>query len=341
MSGIRVIRVWSYIAANAGFLMRTLDYISFGKMAMLGSLFIKTDIIVATSPQFFTAVGGWLAAKIKRKPWVMEVRDLWPESIRAVEAVKHTWILDLLERVELRLYRSAARVVVVTDSFRTDLIRRGIDPDKIDVIKNGVLLDQYVPRPKEVTLLRELNLANKFIIGYLGTHGMAHGLDFILRAAKDAPTNVHFLFIGDGAEKKKLIELKDQLGLANVTMLDPVPRESVARYISIIDVALVSLRRSDTFKTVLPSKIFENAAMGKPILLGVEGEAKELVEHYGAGVCYLPEDRQDFLTRLAEISTPTVYKEAVSGCQRMASDFDRRVLAGQMLQNISEKVLHD
>lgn len=341
MSGIRVIRVWSYITANAGFFKRTLDYISFGKMALLASLFVKTDIIVATSPQFFTAVGGWLAAKLKGIPWIMEVRDLWPESIRAVEAMKNKRVYDFLERLELRLYRSATRVVVVTDSFRFNLIQRGINPDKIHVIKNGVLTDRFMQRPRDKELERDLQLEGKFVIGYFGTHGLAHGLDFILHSAKNVHEQVHFLFVGDGAEKQRLLLLHHELGLGNVTMLDSVTKNEVARYISLIDVALVPLRRSESFKAVLPSKIFENAAMGKPILLGVEGEAKELVERYGAGVCYLPEDREDFLARLDEISTLSVYQKAISGCQRLASDFDRKVLADQMLQIISEQVLHE
>ncbi|MEM1359940.1 MAG: glycosyltransferase family 4 protein, partial [Bacteroidota bacterium] len=154
IDGIKVIRVWSYVAANAGFLRRILDYASFGIMAFLASLFVKTDLIVATSPQFFTAVGGYLAGLFKGKPWVMEVRDLWPESIRAVGAIQgKEKLLNQLEKVELFLYRKATAIVVVTNAFERNLVRRGIDSGKISVITNGVLTENFSVQPKDDALV--------------------------------------------------------------------------------------------------------------------------------------------------------------------------------------------
>lgn len=338
MEGIRVIRVWTYIAANRGVIRRTLDHISFGIIAFIASLFVRADVIVATSPQFFTAVGGWLASRFKRKPWVMEVRDLWPASIKAIRVVQYPWMIRVLERIEMYLYRSASRVVVVTDSFREDLVSRNIDPDKIEVIKNGVMLDQFVPRRKDEDLVRLFGLENKFVVGYIGTHGLAHGLDFILDCATEVAEDIHFLFIGDGAEKERLCKLKDKLGLTNVTILPPVAKPAVMRYISITDIALVPLRLSDTFKTVLPSKIFENAAMGKPILLGVEGEAKQLVDKYGAGRCYTPENKKDFLAGLEELRNTEKYNESVIGSLCLAADFGRHNKADRMFRVMLEIV---
>lgn len=246
MDGIRVIRVWSYISSNKGFTKRILDYISFGISGFFASLFIKTDIIIATSPQFFTAVGGYLSSIFKRKKWIMEVRDLWPESIRAVNAMKESWLLDRLESLELFLYRKAAKVIVVTDAFKSNLISRGIPEKKIKVVKNGVNLDKYKVIPKNGILYKKLKLEDKFVIGYLGTHGLAHKLDFILKSATKINHNFHFLFIGDGAEKKNLLKLKETLNLANVTMVPSIPKKEVNDYISITDVALVPLKKSDT-----------------------------------------------------------------------------------------------
>ena len=173
-------------------------------------------------------------------------------------------------------------------------MQRGIDAGKISVVKNGANRALFQPLPKDEALLRELHLEGKRIIGYIGTHGMAHKLDFILRCAKHlepAYPQYHFLFIGDGAEKEKLLALKQELQCHNVTMLPSVPKTEVKRYISILDICLINLRRSPLFTTVIPSKIFENAAMEIPILMGVEGEAKDIVEHYGAGYCFTPEER--------------------------------------------------
>lgn len=332
MDGIRVIRVWTYITANQGFARRTLDYLSFALMGSMAALWFRADLVVATSPQFFAALGGWWAAFWKRKKWVMEVRDLWPESIRAVGAMRGGRLYHWLERCELFLYRRAAAVVVVTEAFKANLTQRGIPPDKVFVVKNGVCLDAFRPRDRDPELVRHLGLEGQFVVGYLGTHGLAHGLDFVLDCAAQCPPDVHFLFIGDGAEKSRLVEQAARLGLRNVTLLPSVPKHEVARYISVTDVALVPLRKNDTFKTVLPSKIFENAAMQRPILLGVEGEARHLINDYQAGACFEPENQHDFLTQLTRLKEDNAfYQKCQQGAARLAEAFDRRRLAAEML----------
>ncbi len=341
VDGIHVIRVWSYISANQGFLKRTLDFMSYAFMAFWAGLFVKADIIIATSPQFFTAVAGGILSKMKRLPWIMEVRDLWPESIKAVGALSgDTPTYRNLERLELWLYRQAGGIVVVTDAFKKNLVDRGVPERKIHVVKNGVDLSQFRPRPKDQALLDELSLNGKFVLGYIGTHGMAHALDFILRSAVYLEDeNVHILLLGDGAEKEKLLALHAALQLTNVTMLPFVSKTEVKRYISVLDVALVNLKRSDTFKTVIPSKIFENAALLKPILLGVAGESKGIIEHYGAGLAFEPENEGEFLARTEQLCRDTAgYASMQEGCRKLALAFDRKQLAQSML-DIIESVL--
>lgn len=342
IEGIKVIRLWSYMTANEGVLKRVLDYISFAFMAFWAGLFKKADVIIATSPQFFTAVAGGALGFFKRIPWVFEVRDLWPESIGAVEAVQAPRFLALLERLELLLYRKSTAVVVVTESFKHNLVSRGINPDKIEVIKNGVMLDKYVPQPKNATLLDKLGLTDKFVVAYMGTHGMAHKLDFLIDAAEQIKDpSVQLVFIGDGAEKANLMQIIDEKQPKNITMLDSVPKSDMVDYISITDVALVNLKKSDTFKNVIPSKIFENAAMQKPILLGVQGESQDIVEHYKAGICFEPENETDFIAKLSKLKTDIAfYKTCQNGCNDLAQDFDRVRLAQKFLdvmKNITGK----
>lgn len=339
VEGIRVVRVWSYIVANKGFLKRTLDFISFSVTSFIAGLFIKTDLIVATSPQFFTALSGRALSFWKRKPWVMEVRDLWPESIKTVGAMNDNAFIRYFEWQEKRCYRSSRKIVVVTDSFKKKLIERGIPADKIAVVKNGVDRTLFVPQPKDAELVTRLGFEGKKVIGYIGTHGMAHKLDFIIKVAsrlKDTNPEYHFLFIGNGAEKGHLLKLKDELDCSNVTMLDSVPKQEVKRYISVLDVCLINLRKSELFTTVIPSKIFENAAMEIPILMGVGGEAKDIVESYGAGLCFEPENEVDFLEKLGMMTDPARVSAFKKGCRTLATDFDRNKLAQDMLQ-----VLHD
>jgi glycosyltransferase involved in cell wall biosynthesis len=342
IEGIKVIRLWSYMTANQGVIKRILDYVSFAFMAFWAGLFKKTDIIVATSPQFFTALAGGALGFFKRTPWIFEVRDLWPESIGAVEAVQAPRFLALLEKLELLLYRKSTCVVVVTESFKHNLVSRGIKAEKIEIVKNGVMLDNYMPQPKNNLLLTQLGLTDKFIVAYMGTHGMAHKLDFLIEAAERiTDPSVQLIFIGDGAEKANLMKIIEQKKPKNITMLDSITKSEMVDYISITDVALVNLKKSDTFKNVIPSKIFENAAMQKPILLGVQGESQSIIEHYKAGVCFEPENEADFIEKLSTLRADTVFYESCkNGCNHLANDFDRIRLAQRFLDIMKNIVAH-
>lgn len=336
IDGIKVIRVWSYISANKGFVKRVLDFVSYMIMAFLAGLFVKTDKIVATSPQFFTALAGRWLSFWKGKPWVMEVRDIWPESIVAVGASSRNKAIQFFEWLELRMYRSANQIVVVTDSFKKEILKKShVDPGKISVIKNGANLALFQPVKKSEKLISKLGLEGKFIIGYIGTHGMAHALDFVLRSAqKVEDKRVHFLFVGDGAAKADLLELSKNLELNNTTFVDSVPKDLIGDYISILDVGLVNLKKSDTFKSVIPSKMFELTAMGKPLLLGVDGESEKMLLEYNLGVHFSPENEKEFLKGISIL----VEKDSKTwDFSRFLNDYDRLKLAENMLVMLEEK----
>ncbi len=339
IDGIKVVRVWTYISANEGFLKRILDYLSFSFSGFMVGLSIRTDVIIATSPQFFTALSGRWLSFFKSKPWIMEVRDLWPESIVAVGAMKKGCIIRFFEWLERRLYTSANHIIVVTDTFKRNIIDKGVNPTKISVHKNGANLGIYKPQVKDQKLLKELGLEGKIIFAYIGTLGMAHGLDFILvniKTLMKSHPNLHFLFLGDGAERKNLIKLNDRLGLTNTTFLSSVSKSEVIRYLSLIDVSLVNLRKSETFLTVIPSKIFEAAAMGKPILLGLQGETKGIIQTYNAGLCFEPENAKEFLNQLFSIIESSNYNSYREGCFRLAEAFDRKKIALEVLETIKK-----
>lgn len=334
IDGIKVIRVWSYIVANEGFLKRTLDYISFSVTAFLNGLFEKTDIIIATSPHFFTALSGRTLSFWKRKPWIMEVRDMWPESVKTVGALKDSLFIKYFEKEEMWCYKSATKIITVTDSFKETITRKGISGDKIEVVKNGANLELYSPKPKSEKLLEKLNLKGKKVLGYIGTHGMAHKLDFILDCARQMQEShpaFHFLLIGDGAEKGNLIQKLETEKIKNVTMLSSVPKNEVADHLGILDAAIINLKKSKLFTTVIPSKIFETAAMEIPILLGVDGEARSIVEKYNAGLFYEPENQKDFIEKTEKLfSDDAQLKTCKTGCKKLAHAFDRKILATKM-----------
>lgn len=344
IQGIRVVRVWSFISANEGFIKRSLDYFSFAISSFIAGVFVKTDVILATSPQFFTTFSGNLLSLFKRKPWILEIRDLWPDSIVAVGALSSdSNIYKLLKRLEGYFYRSAEKVIVVTDSFKEYLIRdHKIAKEKIGVFKNGIVENSLSTMSIDQAKNRKesLGISSKSkIISYIGTLGLAHGLEFILHCAKKLEgDNIHFLFIGDGAKKKGLIELKNKLELSNVTFIDTVPKNEVYRYLQISDYALVNLKKSDEFKNVIPSKIFENVAARKPILLGVDGESKKIIKDYNVGISYEPENEMEFLKALDQISLLLDSDQFELGCQKLLIDFDRSKIACQMGNFIKEAV---
>lgn len=337
LDGIRIIRVWSYISANEGFAKRVLDYMSYMLMAFLASLFVRrVDVVVGTSPQFFTAVAGWAVGAVKRIPFVFELRDLWPESIKAVGAMQQSSTIALLERLELFLYRRAARIVSVTHAFRDTLTRRGISGDKIDVITNGVDIARFAPRPKDTALERELGFEGCFVAGYIGTHGMAHALETLLQAAQQLQgrpdgASVRLLLLGDGARKAELQAQAARMGLRNVVFVDTVPKEQVARYWSLLDVSVIHLRKTELFTTVIPSKLFECMGMGIPVLHGVAGESADIVRREGVGLVFEPESTAQLVDGLLRLQADTALRATFrSAGMEAARRYDRAALAARM-----------
>jgi glycosyltransferase involved in cell wall biosynthesis len=341
IDGIRVVRVWSYITANEGFARRVLDYLSFMTTATLAGLRVReVDVIVGTSPQFFTACAARLLGSLKRRPWVFELRDLWPESIKAVGAMRDSAAVRWLERLELHLYRHATRIVSVTESFKRVLVARGIDGTKIDVVTNGVDIARFSPRPKDAALARQLGLEGRFVAGYIGTHGMAHALETLLDAAAQLAQEpggdaFSLLLLGDGARKAELKALARQRGLDNVVFVDTVAKDEVARYWSLLDMSVIHLRRTELFTTVIPSKLFECMGMGIPVLLGVAGEAAGIVEREGVGEVFEPEDARQLASALLRLrADPVRLRQYRDKGLVAAGRFDRGALAQRMLRSL-------
>jgi glycosyltransferase involved in cell wall biosynthesis len=297
-------------------------------------------VTVATSPHLFTPWAAYVVGLLKRRPYIFELRDLWPESIRAVGAMKNSWILAALERLELFLYRKAAHVVSVTHAFKENLIARGIEAGKISVVTNGADLARFKPRPRDEALAAKLGLSGKTVIGYVGTHGMAHALRTVLDAAellksKDLAAQVRFLFLGDGAEKAALKADAAARKLDNVVFADSVPRSEVVRYWSLIDLSVIHLMRAPLFETVIPSKLFECMAMGIPVLHGVAGESATIVQREGVGVIFEPENAGALARSIAQlVRDPERRAEMARRAVAAARRYDRAELAATMLKTL-------
>jgi glycosyltransferase involved in cell wall biosynthesis len=343
VEGIRVVRVKTFIAKNEGVVRRTLDYLSFMVSGFgAGLLQTRPDVVVATSPQFFTSVAGWAVAALRRLPFVFELRDLWPASISAVGALQARKALQWLELLELFLYRRATQVVALTPAFKHDLVSRGIPAEHVAVVLNGFDFARYAPQPRDMDLTQQLGLEGCFTVGYFGTHGMAHALDRVLDAAallQDTPA-IRFLFVGAGAARDALIAQAAREHLDNVIFVPAQPKTRMPAYWSVCDLALVPLKNTPLFTTVIPSKIFEAMGMGRAIVLAApEGEASQIIRGTGAGVVVPSECPGAMAQAIRELYQDKAVVERSAMCAlRAAPQFSREQQARDLLHLFEQVV---
>jgi colanic acid biosynthesis glycosyl transferase WcaI len=295
---VDVFRTWLWPLPNRKAHERMRNYASFCvSSALRGMTLPRPDVVIGSSPQLLVALSAWWIAFSRQLPFVFEVRDLWPESLTAVGVGSEDSSLHhSLAAIARFLYERADRVVVVTPAFKDHLIQRWrMPPEKIEIVENGVETDMFSPSPPEAAaaLRRELGADSKFLVCYVGTMGMAHGLDTLLDAAatlqREKP-DVLFLLIGEGAEKQRIQSLAQSQSLTNVRILDQQPRDKIPAFISASDACLVLLKKTDIFKTVIPTKMLEFMSCARPVILGVDGQARQIVDEAGAGLVIEPEN---------------------------------------------------
>jgi len=328
-----VVRTYVHAAPNRGFLKRILNFLSF----MISSIFLGSwmighpDVLIATSPQFFVGVAGYVISRIKRCKFVFEVRDIWPAEIVAVGALKNKLAIKILEAVEMFLYRRADKVVVVAEGAAEILRSRGVPESKIAFVPNGVDLEIFQGGEGRDRVRRQLGLEQQCVVGYIGTHGMAHKLETVLEAAKilRGEDDIHFLFVGDGAEKGNLEEMARNLELWNVTFHNQVSRHEIPDFYAACDVCLVPLKKARLFTKNIPSKIYEIMASKRPIIISTEGESLRLVELSGAGLGAAPENANDLAEKIIRLKNDPELRAEMgrSGFSFVMANSSRRRLA--------------
>lgn len=343
VDGIDVLRTYVYAAPNRGTVRRMASYASFLLSAVaFGQLRLsRPDVVIATSPQLLCGAAGHALSRALGAPFVFEVRDLWPESILAVEAMSANAVVRGLKKLAAFLYDRCDRIVTVGEGYRRGIHELyGVSPDKMSVVPNGIDPSLFTPGPRDNEIRRRQGWGNRFVLLYLGTHGMAQALDLVLEAARKLESDPRFLFafVGEGAEKDSLKRKAADRNLSNVQFIDQQPKERVPLYYDACDLGLVTLRDTPLFQEVLPSKIFEFLGMQRPILLGVGGEARRLVESCGAGEFVRPQDVDAMVGAIRRLSADPRLLEEMGrrGRAHVLANYDRRVLASRYLDILRE-----
>lgn len=344
IDGIDVVRLWTFITPNEGFVLRTLNYLIYMIASVTYIVFsgIKFDLLIATTPQFFCGLAGKYAARIRRKPFILELRDLWPESIIAVGAIRNRRIISFLENMELSLYRAADHIVCVTKSFKENLINRGIEEKKIDVVFNGVSSDIFSSGDNVDNQEIAGFLSDGFVAGYIGTIGMAHSIITLVKAAEKLKNeNIKILVVGSGAERENLQKLIEEKGLKNIRIFPIQPKDQIPGIICRLGAFIIHLKNQPLFMTVIPSKLFEGMIMRKPLLLGVNGESRRIVEEAGCGLYFEPENEDDLCSKLLYYrDNPEARRlHGDNGYTYVLENYDRKKLAGKLLDIISEVII--
>jgi len=339
---VDVFRTWLWPLPNRKAHERMRNYASFCVSAGLRGLTIpRPDVIIATSPQLLVGVSGWWLAFARQVPFVFEVRDLWPESLTAVGMGNEDSLLHHgLAAVARFLYERSDRIVVVTPAFKEHLIQRWRVPEEIiSVVENGVETDLFAPQPLAAnrTLRQQLGVEGKFLVCYAGTMGMAHGLETLLDAAtrlQHQNPDVMFLLVGEGAEKERIKGLAQTLGLANVRFLDQQPREKIPAFISASDVCLVLLKKTDVFKTVIPTKMLEFMSCSRPVIVGVDGQTRQIVEEAGGGIVIEPENAAELAQAINQLDANRALGAALGqkGREHILRHFSRQLTAEKYIE---------
>jgi glycosyltransferase involved in cell wall biosynthesis len=334
---VNVFRTWLWPLPNRKAHERMRNYASFCLSAALRGLTLpRPDVVIATSPQLLVGLSGWWIAFTRQIPFVFEVRDLWPESLIAVGAGNEDSLLyHALSAITRFLYQRADLIVVVAPAFKDHLMRHWRVPaEKIAVVENGVETDLFAPALPAATqaLRRQLAAEEKFLVSYVGTMGNAHGLETLLDAAaqlRQQNPDVLFFLIGEGAEKARIKFLAESRGLDNVRFLDQQPREQIPAFISASDACLVLLKKTEVFKTVIPTKMLEFMSCARPVILGVDGQARQIVEDAGAGLVIEPENADALAQAINQLAANRELRESLGqkGRQHILRYFSRREMA--------------
>jgi len=333
--GMKVLRVFTASGHSNSFVGRLLAFLSFSLGSVLRGLFVPDiDLVWGTSPPIFQAVSAWLIAAVRNVPFVLEVRDLWPEFPIALGIIRNPIVIWWARRVERFLYARADHIIVNSPAYRIYLREQcSVSPERVTLVPNGVD-PQMFASGDAASVRAQYELDSKFVVVYGGAMGVANNLEVLLNAASAlrSRTDIHFLLVGDGRERGRLESLKSELQLFNVTFTGPQPKERMRDFLAAADATVAILQNIAAFTTTYPNKVFDYLAAGKPVVLAIDGVIREVVENAGAGIFADPSDPMAIagaITALAD-DRARATRMGVSGREYVRRNFDREQQAEQL-----------
>ena len=342
---ITLYRTWTYSGYNSNFIGRVIGYLSYTFSSLVKSFFLKKpDIILITSPSIFVGISAIILSKIKRVPFILEVRDLWPESAVATGVLNNKILLNILYWLEHKLYKHSKKIVVLTPAFKENIEKRFPEfIGKIDIITNGADFSIMNSNNKSKEIREKYNWNNKKVFSYFGAHGVANDLIQVVEVANKFKENqdTHFVLIGDGMQKDMLKQKAKKYNLANLQFIDSVPKNEVVDYINAIDIGMAILKKTDTFKTVYPNKVFDYMSCKKPVLVTIDGITRELINNANCGLYAEPENILEFESIVLKYSKMSAKELGIlgdSGFKYVKEYFDREKLAKKYIEVIKEVV---
>jgi glycosyltransferase involved in cell wall biosynthesis len=332
--GLKIFRTYAYPALHKSFIHRVINFITF-----MGSSFIKSlqvrhvDLIWGTSPPIFQAFTAWLIARLKRVPFLLEVRDLWPAFAIEVGVLRSPVLIRLSLWLESFLYRHADIVVVNSPGYIEHVKNKGAK--RIEMIPNGSDAGMFKPQEKGITFRKKHGFENKFLIIYAGAHGISNDMQVILQSAKLLSSNpkIHFILVGDGKEKTALRQKAHEMCLSNLTFMDPISKNQIAEVFSASDACIAILKPLELYKTTYPNKVFDYMAAGRPVLLAIDGVIRKVVEEAKCGLFVQPGNPNDLADKSVWLSQHLVEARQMgkAGRDKIIKKYDRSALADQFI----------
>jgi len=341
IDGINIIRTYTFPGLQESFKRRIISFLTFMMSSIIGGLSVgKTDVVIASSPQIFVGISGHLLSKIKRVPFLLEIRDLWPKFAIDIGVLKSQLIIKLSVSLEKYIYKKADYFIINSPGFYDHLEKSGIERKKIFLVPNGVDTKIFSPSDKHNWVRKELGLNEDFVVLYSGAHGLANSLKTVIESARllQCQSDIKIIFVGDGKEKRNLIQLRDKYKLNNVIFVDAQPKRKMPDYCNAADVCLAILKKLDSFKTTYPNKLFDYMACGRPTILAIDGVAREVLEKARAGEFVEPENPQQLASTILKFynNRDLIKEYGINARSYVEEHFDREKIAEKFNNILNE-----